>query len=152
MDAGEAAAAAAQALGPALPYLLAVGKEAWDKAKKELGEGVWDRAKSLWDRLRGADADSKALERLDHAAGRVVARPEDANAKGALVAELHDLLEARPALLAELAVLLEGVRPNVNIAVADRGGAVAQGGSAAATGGGHASVGHWQGKPKPGDG
>ncbi len=52
MDVTTLAKDVAAFLAPFLPYLLKAGEKAAEEAGKKLGGDAWDKAKSLWGKLR----------------------------------------------------------------------------------------------------
>jgi hypothetical protein len=98
---------AAAAIAAALPYVVALGKEAAKGAAGAAGKSVWE-----W-----------VTGRLTSAAGKEAARdfenaPDDADNRKAAEAALSKLLKADPGALSELAQLLEsaGVTSTVQTA------------------------------------
>jgi formylglycine-generating enzyme required for sulfatase activity len=101
-------------LAQALPFLVAAGEKAGGKAVEEVGKqagaAVSGKVKEIWDRLRGE------VEENPRAAGAVqdVAQmPEDEDVRAALRVQLRKLLEADPALAADLAPLAEAARTEI---------------------------------------
>ncbi len=102
-------------LTPFLPYLLKVGEKAAEEAGKKLGGDAWERAKTLWGKLRpGVEAKPAAKEAAQDAA----AAPDDADARAALRHQLKKLLAEDPTLAADLTRLWEEAQAagvNVNV-------------------------------------
>ena len=115
-------------LAPFLPYLLKAGEEAAKEAGRKFGADAWERAKTLWARLRPrVEASPAAKEAVLDAA----ATPDDADALAAFRHQLKKLLAEDEALAAEVARLWADVPPAVRqavVAVGDR--SVAIGGDA----------------------
>ncbi len=89
----EAAQPIAQALAPLLPYLVTGGDEAVREATRRFGGAVIERARGLWDRVRGSAPEP---ERLDAAAADAAAAPQDPDALAALRLQVRRALEAAP--------------------------------------------------------
>ena len=87
---------AAAAIAAALPYVVALGKEAAKSAAGEAGKSVWQWVKG---KLTSA-AGKEAVSDLENA-------PDDADNRKAAEAALSKLLKADPRALAELAQLLD---------------------------------------------
>jgi hypothetical protein len=98
---------AAAAIAAALPYVVALGKEAAKSAAGEAGKSVWQWVKG---KLTSA-AGQEAVKDLENA-------PNDADNRKAAEAALSKLLKADPGALSELAQLLEkaGVTSTVQTA------------------------------------
>jgi len=90
---------AAAAVGALVPYLSAAGT----KAAQALGAEAATELRALWDWVKGKVAGNTA-EALAEA-------PADAKAQGKLEGALEQLLEAEPALAAELRRLVEAAKP-----------------------------------------
>jgi hypothetical protein len=101
------ATVAAAAIAAALPYVVALGKEAAKSAAGEAGKSVWQWVKG---KLTSA-AGKEAVNDLENA-------PDDADNRKAAEAALSKLLKADPGALAEFAQLLEkaGVTSTVQTA------------------------------------
>jgi hypothetical protein len=110
-------------LAPFLPYLVRVGEGTAEEAGKRFGAEAWERAETLWHRLRGhVEAQPAAL-----AAAREVARaPGDELARGALRNQVQGLLVVDDVLAAELKRLLDEWPGSVTAAIGH--GSVAIGG------------------------
>src|SRR6185436_3675636 len=115
-------------LAQALPTLLSAGEKAAGKAVEEMGKqagtAVSDKVKEIWDRLRGK------VEENPRAAGAVqdvVQTPEDEDVRAALRVQLRKLLEADPALAADLAPRVEAI---TNVHAQDRAVVATHGGVA----------------------
>lgn len=137
MDVVELAKAAAQALAPALPFLLEIGKTAQAEATKELGDGAWQAAKRFWSRLTGLGSSGQAVTA---AATEVATAPGDPDALAALRLQLRKLLAEHPELLAETETFLQEAQraPSVSVTVIGSGAAAA--GQGAIAGGEGATI------------
>jgi hypothetical protein len=94
-----------QMLAPAMQQLVQGGEEPASRVGEELGVGAWEKAKALWQRLRGRVKERPAAEE----AARDVARaPEDPDALGAFRLQLKKILAEDEDLAAEVARLLGG--------------------------------------------
>jgi hypothetical protein len=101
------ASLAAAAIAAAIPYIVALGKEAAKSAAGAAGKSVWEWVKG---KLTSA-AGTEAVKDLENA-------PDDAVNRTAAEAALSKLLRADPGALSELAQLLEkaGVTSTVQTA------------------------------------
>lgn len=108
-------------LSPALPFLLKVGEKAAEEIGKRLGSGMLDRAREIWDRLRGHPDVEKAAHDL-------ASMPDDPDAQAALRLQLRKLLQDDPALAQELAQLREKAAAEVRTVSATADRSVATGG------------------------
>ncbi len=107
MDVTTLAKDVAAFLAPFLPYLLKAGEKAAEEAGKKLGGDAWDKAKSLWGKLRPrVEAKPAAQEAIKDAA----AAPQDEDAQGALRQQLKKILAEDEALAAEVARLWEEIK------------------------------------------
>ncbi len=106
MDIGTTAHEAIRVLTPALPFLLAGGKKAAEAAVEKLGEDVYEKAKVLWRRLRGDDAEASA--RLRDAAADVADMGNDRDAVSALRLQVRKRLGTDDVLLADVENLIGG--------------------------------------------
>lgn len=87
-------------LSPHLPALLAAGTEITKGALNKLGEiGI----EGIWNTLRPK---AEANQNLKRALERAAARPDDVRVKGALEAEIEDVLRDDPALAAQMSVII----------------------------------------------
>ncbi|MEA3277031.1 MAG: hypothetical protein U9Q81_17440 [Pseudomonadota bacterium] len=137
MDIATLAAGLAGFLAPLIPALVAGAGKAAEKIGQELGEKGWEKAKALWDKLRGRlGENSAAVKALAEA-------PEDEDAQVALRVALKQVLKADSALADELAALLSQANTAVAQHVEIRGSdnVVAQGGGSVAAGHGGVAVG-----------
>ena len=98
---------AAAAIAAALPYVVALGKEAAKGAAGAAGKSVWEWVKGKLT----SPAGTEAVKDLENA-------PDDADNRKAAEAALSKLLKADPGALSELAQLLEkaGVTSTVQTA------------------------------------
>jgi hypothetical protein len=96
----------------AAPYLKQLGRAAGEEAAKavakqattKLGEGSWNVAKTVWQKLRGAKPES--LTAIDSALSDVIDHPDDADTHAALMVKLRKALNEDSALVAELTQVL----------------------------------------------
>lgn len=95
-------------LAPFMPYLLQAGQKAGGKALEEVGKkfggDAWERAKTLWGKLRPKVEEKPAAQ---EAAQDVADAPDDEDAQAALRLQLKKLLAEDEALAHEVAHLLE---------------------------------------------
>jgi hypothetical protein len=99
----------------AAPYLKQLGsvageeaaKEVSKQAAKQLGDGSWNLAKSIWQKLRGAKPETQTA--IDSALSDVADDPDDADTHAALRVSLRKTLKKDSALVEELAQLLREV-------------------------------------------
>ncbi len=122
MDARELAQQLVTFLTPFLPYLLKAGERAAEEAGKKLGSDAWEKAKTLWGRLRGK-------ERVVHAAQDLAESPDDPDVQAALRLQLKKALEADQALVAEVARLWKEAEAAGVTVIASGDRSVAIGGS-----------------------
>ena len=87
-------------LGPFLPYLFKAGEKAAEEVGKKLGVDVWDRAKTLWGKLRG----KREVEKAGQDAAEM---PGDADAQAAFRLQLRKALTQDAALAKEIDRLME---------------------------------------------
>ena len=126
-------------LAPAMPYLIHGGEKAVGEVGKKIGEDGLEIAKKLWAKLRPK---AEASPRVKEAAEEVAVAPEDGDAQAALRLQIRKILEADPALAAELARLVEAAGPRTTYQATVYGkGAIAQGKGAVAAGAGGVAVG-----------
>jgi hypothetical protein len=116
-------AAVAALLGPALPFLTRIGEHVSAEAAKALGDGAWEHAVRLWDRLASVVADRPAAQ---EAANDVAADPQDGEAHVALKRQLRKIVEGDRALARDVERLLGEAR---------QAGVVASGARSVAVGG-----------------
>jgi hypothetical protein len=89
---------------PLLPYLKIAGEKAAEEAGKNLVGGSWEKAKSIWARLRPkVESKPAALEAVQDAE----MKPKDERVRGALELQLEKLLGEDGALASQIAELLE---------------------------------------------
>ncbi len=121
----DVAAAAVSILCPCLRMLLAGDGTRTEKIERDIGAHLLAAGRRLWGQLSPhLEGRPAALE----AAEEVARRPDDARACGALELQLERLLDARPALAAEIAAVVTGADAAATKVVGARG--VAVGGSA----------------------
>jgi hypothetical protein len=112
-------------LTPFLPYLLKAGEKAAEEAGKKLGGDAWERAKTLWGKLRPkVEAKPAAQEAVADAA----AAPQDEDAQATLRLQLKKLLAEDEPLAQELARLLPQSGPAGQTVIASGDRSVAIGG------------------------
>jgi hypothetical protein len=104
-------------LVPALGYLLQKGDAVAEEASRKLGAELWERAARLWAKL---SPKIEAEPAAQQAAEAVAQSAADVPARGALEFQLRKLLEADPALAAELRELVEDARGSGALAAAER--------------------------------
>ncbi len=113
-------------LVPFLPYLLKAGEKAAEKAGEKMGAEAWDKAKTLWGKLRPqVEAHPAAQEAVQD----VAAQPKNEDAQAALRLQLKKILQDDPTLAAEVARLVAQVPTGGNTAIASGNRSVAIGGS-----------------------
>ena len=104
MDLAQLAQTVTAFLSPFLPYLLKAGEKAAEEAGKKVGGDAWERAKTLWSKLRPkVEAKPTAQEAVKDAA----AAPQDEDAQAALRLQLKKILAEDETLAAEVAHLWE---------------------------------------------
>lgn len=114
MELAPLAAQVVAALAPALPFLLDKSAKEADAAIEKMGEDAWEKAKTLWARLRdkvAADADpGKSAER---ATEKLARDPDNDRQQRMLALLLEELLEGDESTVAALRYLLGtgGARP-----------------------------------------
>jgi hypothetical protein len=119
-------------LAPALRFLLSVGEDAVEQARKSLGEETWDQARKLWARLRGKVEENSVAR---SATEQLAARPDDDEARFALTFFLRHLLAQDVDLAQELEAAWEEARSQTTaIASAERSAAVIGEGNITITG------------------
>ncbi|HEV7668570.1 MAG TPA: SUMF1/EgtB/PvdO family nonheme iron enzyme [Thermoanaerobaculia bacterium] len=91
------------ALAPALPFLLDKGATAADAAIKEMGKDAWEKAKSVWARLRGKIAKDEDAEK---ATEKLALDPKNGRLQRLLAPLLEGLLEGDEGTVAALRELL----------------------------------------------
>jgi hypothetical protein len=111
-------------LRPFLPYLLKAGEKAAEETAKKLGADAWERAKTLWGKLRPkVEAKPSIREAVEDAA----AAPDDVDAQAALRLQLRKLFAEDVALDREIAQLWAEARANgVTIIAAGKRSVAAQ--------------------------
>ena len=108
-------------LAPFLPYLLKAGEKAAEEIGKKLGADAWEKAKSLWGRLRFKPNVAQVAE-------TVAALPDNQSLRAALQEEVARALEQDKSLAQEVARLM-GVSGTTTSVIAPGDRAVAIGGS-----------------------
>jgi len=91
-------------LAPFLPSLLNLGTKAAESAAEKFGEDAWEKAKSLWTKLR-PKVEAKPL--AQGAAQELAQNPDDEDAREALTKQFQKILDADPALATEIRQLFE---------------------------------------------
>ena len=86
-------------LTPFLPYLLTMGEKAAEEAGKKFGADAWERAKTLWDKLRPK---VEAKPAAQDAAQNVAETPNDEDALASLRLQLKKLLSEDQSLTEEI--------------------------------------------------
>jgi hypothetical protein len=94
-------------LAPVLPYLLKGGEKAAEEVGKKFGSAVWDKAATLWARLRPR---LQARPAAQEAVAEVAQAPEDQAAQGALNLQVRKILTEDSDLAQEMARWLEEAR------------------------------------------
>lgn len=119
MDPVSLAAAITGFLAPVLPYLLKGGEKAAEEVGKKFGSAVWDKATTLWARLRPR---LKANPAAQEAIQEMAKAPEDQAAQGALNLQVRKILSEDSALAEEVARWLEEAKRAgvITIAAGDR--------------------------------
>ncbi len=116
MDIAQLARDVATFLIPLLPFLSKAGETMAEEAGKNLVGAAWDKAKSMWARLKPkVDANPAALAVVKRAENK----PDDGRVKGALELELEEMLSGDGEFAKQIAELLEeakaagGIKQNV---------------------------------------
>ena len=87
-------------LTPFLPYLLKAGEKAAEEAGKKFGDAAWEKAKSLWDKLRGKP-------NVTQVAKTAASLPDNQSLWVALQEEIARALEQDKSLAQEVARLMK---------------------------------------------
>ena len=87
-------------LAPFLPFLVQAGGKAAEEMGKKLGVEAWDRAKTLWGKLRG----KKEVEKAGQDAAEM---PDDDDAEAAFRLQLRKALTQDVALAKEVERMME---------------------------------------------
>lgn len=90
MDIQTLAEITAKFLAPFLPYLILASEAAAKEAGKKFGEAAWNKAMTLWEKLK-PKVEEKPL--LKEATEKVARKPEDKRVIGNLEVELEDVFE-----------------------------------------------------------
>jgi hypothetical protein len=138
MNFGQLAQDVTALLVPLLPYLKEAGGKVAEAVTHKLEASVWERAKALWGKLRPR---VEAKESGREAVAKVIERPADSRARGALELQLEEMLAADAGFASEIAKLLEAVGPRAAWAHLVGDGAIAQGPGAVAAGKGGIAAG-----------
>jgi hypothetical protein len=91
-------------LAPFFPSLLNLGTKAAESAASQFGTDAWEKAKSLWGKLR-PKVEAKPL--AQGAVQELAQNPQDEDAREAFTKQLQKILEADPTLAAEIESLLQ---------------------------------------------
>lgn len=121
MELGALVASLAATLAPALPYILMAATGAAEKVGEKIADATLDGAKSLWNKIARVENPF-----LIQAAQEVAKAPSDPDATAALRLQLRKILEADPALRAELE---KEIGRQGNLAIASGDGSIAQAGT-----------------------
>jgi len=87
---------------PVIPYLVIGSKKAGEEACKQVGSGIWETKKRLWEKLCSTDC----IE-LKEAAGDMIIAPSDTDVKQVLIQEILKLLEKNPGLVKEISHFMD---------------------------------------------
>jgi hypothetical protein len=87
---------------PVIPYLVIGSKKAAEEACKQVGSGVWETKRKLWDKLCSTDC-----VELKEAAGDMIVAPSDTDVRQVLIQEILKLLERNPDLAKELSSFMD---------------------------------------------
>lgn len=91
-------------LSPCLPFILNVGNKAVEGASRKIGEDLLNQGKAIWAKLQPK---IEAKEAAKEAAADVAQNPEDKALQTVLQVQLQKILDADPALAAEIAKMLQ---------------------------------------------
>jgi hypothetical protein len=131
MDFGQLAQDVTSLLVPLLPALESAGGKVAEEMSQKVGDSLWEGAKALWGKLRPR---VEAKESGREAVAKVIERPADSRARGALELQVEDLLAADASFATEIAKLIEAAGPRAEWAHLVGDGAIAQGTGAVAAG------------------
>jgi len=131
MDTTQLAQAITTFLAPFLPYLVKGGIEAGKSAAQKLGEkfseDTWEKAKTLWGKLRPKiEAEPAAKDAVQ----KVITKPGDKRAKAALELQIEDILEEDSGLAYQVAEMWEEIRSTSVTVITSGERSVAIGGDA----------------------
>lgn len=87
---------------PVIPYLVIGSKKAAEEACKQVGSGVWETKKQLWEKLCSIDC-----VELKEVAGDMIIAPSDTDVKQVLIQEILKLLERNPDLVREISSFMD---------------------------------------------
>lgn len=109
IDFGQIGLAVATALAPFMPFLIGLSKAAGQKFADTIaekgGEAAWQKAQTLWGKLKTHLGDDQAMT---SAATLVASSPENDSLNMILAAEVGKRLKDKPELANEIAGLLGG--------------------------------------------
>ncbi|HKP54950.1 MAG TPA: hypothetical protein VJ183_20130 [Chloroflexia bacterium] len=127
MDISQMAQEVTRFLLPFMPFLLKMGEASASEAAKKFGAAAWDKAQSLWSKLRPhAEAQPAAKEALQDSADM----PGDTDAEAALRLQIKKLLSNNPTLADEINELWAKTRDVGSSVIASGERSVAIGGTA----------------------
>lgn len=87
---------------PVIPYLVIGSKKAAEEACKQVGSGVWETKRKLWEKL----CSTECIE-LKKAAGDMIVAPTDADVRQVFIQEILRLLERNPDLVKEISSFMD---------------------------------------------
>ena len=87
---------------PVIPYLVIGSKKAAEEACKQVGSGVWETKRKLWEKL----CSTECVE-LKEAAGDLIVAPSDTDVRQVLIQEILKLLERNPDLAKEISYFVD---------------------------------------------
>ena len=137
MDIAALATALTGFLAPLIPYLVKGAEKSAEALGQKLGQEGWEKAKAIWDKLRGRlGEDSPAVKEVAEA-------PAEEDAHAALRVALRQLLKTDAALAAELTDLLHQAETAVaqHVEIHGNENLVAQGPGAVAASRGGVAIG-----------
>lgn len=87
---------------PVIPYLVIGSKKAAEEACKQVGSGVWETKRKLWEKL----CSTECIE-LKEAAGDMIVAPTDTDVRHFFIQEILKLLERNPDLVKEISSFMD---------------------------------------------
>jgi hypothetical protein len=87
---------------PVIPYLIIGSKKAAEEACKQVGSGVWETKRRLWEKLCSTDC-----VELKEAAGDMIIASSDTDVRQVLIQEILKLLERNPDLAKEISSFID---------------------------------------------
>ncbi|WP_292388169.1 hypothetical protein [Methanosarcina sp. UBA5] len=87
---------------PVIPYLVIGSKKAAEEACKQVGSGVWETKRKLWEKL----CSTECIE-LKEAAGDMIVAPTDKDVRQVFIQEILKLLERNPDLVTEISSFMD---------------------------------------------